>query len=446
MNYSPNTLWIRRLIWTYFILLIFEGCLRKWFLTGLSNPLLVVRAPIVIAIYTLALQARLFPWNRWVVCCCLLAFLAVFAGLYALQSAPLVVLFGFQADFLHLPLIFLIPRVYDIQDVRRVGYWMLVFTIPMSLLMVGQFLASPSAWINAGAGGGTDSQIGAALGHIRPAGTFTFVSGPAAFFPFAAAFLLWSQMAKAGYPRWLLIAATLALILGTGVSSSRGLATAVGIVIVGAVVAGTVLQPSLISQRLIMRTVQGFVGLVIIGFAVSQLPVFTQGLETFQARINGTGDTANSFADRGISGFTTPWDLIATTPLLGNGLGMGTNAGSALITGGQARFLLAEGEWARVILESGPVLGVAYLVLRVALLGGMLWTSVRLAKQGSVLPFLLVASCAPILAGGQFGQPTELGFAVLESGLILAAMWLRPAPAAVLPDAPLVGQGAEQAA
>ena len=34
---------LKRLIWVYFILLVFEGALRKWFLPGLSTPLLIVR-------------------------------------------------------------------------------------------------------------------------------------------------------------------------------------------------------------------------------------------------------------------------------------------------------------------------------------------------------------------------------------------------------------------
>jgi len=44
---------IKKLIWAYFFLLLFEGALRKWFLPGLSNGLLIIRGPIVIWIYYL---------------------------------------------------------------------------------------------------------------------------------------------------------------------------------------------------------------------------------------------------------------------------------------------------------------------------------------------------------------------------------------------------------
>ncbi len=429
MQRSANILWIRRLIWAYFFLLIFEGVLRKWVVPSLSNPLLLVRAPIVIVIYALAIQSRVFPFNRWVMCCCLLAFLGLFAGLYVLQDAPIVALFGFQADFLHLPLIFVIPHVFDLQDVRQIGFWTLIFSIPMALLMVLQFQAAPTSVLNAGAAGSVNGQLGAALGHIRPAGTFTFISGPAAFFPFVAAFLLIGPFVNLNYPRWLQTASALALIVGAAVSSSRTLASAVGIVLVCAVVGGTLLQPFLVSQRVIIRVVQGAILLAIVGFAVSHLPVFNAGLETFSARItmaNGGEASTGGFTGRIVSGYTGPLELFATTPFFGNGLGLGTNAGSALVNAGAVKYMLAEDEWSRVILESGPALGGAYLLLRVGLVVWLAWVSIKMGRQGNVLPFLLLGCCAPALVQGQFGQPTELGFAVFGGGLTLAAMHAFP--------------------
>ncbi len=431
MQRSANILWIRRLVWTYFLLLLFEGVLRKWVVPSLSNPLLLVRAPIVIVIYALAIHARVFPYNRWVMSCCLLAFVGLFAGLYVLQDAPVVALFGFQADFLHLPLIFVMPRVLDLRDVRQFGFWTLVFSIPMALLMVLQFQAAPTSVLNAGAAGSVNGQISAALGHIRPAGTFTFISGPAAFFPFVAAFLLIGPFLNLNYPRWLQTASLLALIVGAGVSSSRSLAAAVGIVIACAIVGGTILQPFLVSQRVIIRIAQGAVLLAIVGFAVSHLPVFNAGLETFSARVataSGGEASTGGFTGRIISGYTGPIELLAKAPLLGSGLGLGTNAGSALVNAGEVKYMLAEDEWSRVLLESGPVIGGAYLLLRVGLVVWLVWVSIKMGQQRNVLPFLLLGCCAPSLVSGQFGQPTELGFAVFGGGLTLAAMHLFPTP------------------
>src|SRR6266851_4848928 len=53
---------VRRMIWLYCWLLIFEGALRKW-IPPLSVPLLVVRDPLVLLIYIQAVRCRRFPIN-----------------------------------------------------------------------------------------------------------------------------------------------------------------------------------------------------------------------------------------------------------------------------------------------------------------------------------------------------------------------------------------------
>src|SRR5438874_6949716 len=57
---------IRRLLWLYILLLVTEGALRKWVVPQLSNPLLLVRDPIVLLVYLLALRARIWPRNVFV--------------------------------------------------------------------------------------------------------------------------------------------------------------------------------------------------------------------------------------------------------------------------------------------------------------------------------------------------------------------------------------------
>ena len=56
---------LRLLVWLYFWLLLWEGALRKWFFPSLSTPLLVVRDPVVLLIYAIALAKHVFPFNRF---------------------------------------------------------------------------------------------------------------------------------------------------------------------------------------------------------------------------------------------------------------------------------------------------------------------------------------------------------------------------------------------
>src|SRR5690606_32930192 len=97
------------LIWLYFVFIVAEGPLRKWIMPGLSEPLLIVRDPIAILIYIIALKDGKFPVNGWVVANFFLGFISVvLCGL--LQGVPgLVMVYGFRTLFLHLPLIFVIP-------------------------------------------------------------------------------------------------------------------------------------------------------------------------------------------------------------------------------------------------------------------------------------------------------------------------------------------------
>ena len=75
---------IKKLIWLYFILLLFEGALRKWFLPGLSQGLLIVRDPIAIWIYYTAYNKGVLSLDniyikallKWTLICSLISLLA----------------------------------------------------------------------------------------------------------------------------------------------------------------------------------------------------------------------------------------------------------------------------------------------------------------------------------------------------------------------------------
>src|SRR5437868_6995965 len=128
---------IRQLIWLYFWLLLLEGALRKWIVPRLSNPLLVVRDPVVLLIYFYAIRARVFPKNWWFYSLAIIAALCTALSVLVLWPyfppalIGLVSGFGFRSNFLHLPLIFVIARVLRPQDVKSFGRWTLLMMVPM---------------------------------------------------------------------------------------------------------------------------------------------------------------------------------------------------------------------------------------------------------------------------------------------------------------------------
>jgi hypothetical protein len=103
------------------------------------------------------------------------------------------------------------------------------------------------------------------------------------------------------------------------------------------------------------------------------------------------------------------FDIAFETPLLGRGLGIGT-------------FLLGESEWSRVVAETGPILGYAFILVRLGICWYLIRESWRALNRGQATPLLLVAASGLDLVAGQFGQPSILGFAVFTSGLAFAAI------------------------
>ena len=80
---------IKKLIWTYFLLLLFEGALRKWFLPGLSQGLLIIRDPLVIWIYYLCYAKGVFPLNnKYLARCFQWVALAVVSSFFINQAHP----------------------------------------------------------------------------------------------------------------------------------------------------------------------------------------------------------------------------------------------------------------------------------------------------------------------------------------------------------------------
>lgn len=417
---------IRRLIWLYLFLLIFEGAFRKWILPQFSAPLLIIRDPVALLIYVLAIRARIFPVNTFIVSLIVIALaswatgIIVLAPFIAIKKVLLITAYGVRSDFLHLPLIFIIPAVMDLEDVKRVGWWTIVGMIPMGLLMALQFRAPAESFINGVAGSGEGMQIAAGGGKIRPPGPFSFISGAVYYLSAVAAFMLHAVLAKLPYRKWLLVTAGGALFVGMGVSGSRSTVLAVGVVVA-----------SLALVVLVRPSIAGKVGQYILITAVvlwltSYLPIFREGLGILGDRFAEgaeSGDTTvvHGLFTRTAGGFIEGIQVLSRTPLGGFGLGVGTNGGANFLVG-HAEFLLAENEWSRILLESGPILGAAFLLWRCAItwkIGRFAFDEVR--RYDNPLPLFLFSAALFALLQGPFGQPTSLGFAVSLAGLALAA-------------------------
>lgn len=417
--------YVRGLIWVYFVLLIFEGTLRKWILPQYSDVLLVVRDPVALAIYMLAIKARVFPRNGYILWLGIIALLSWLVALVVLEPylplKPLILVtgYGFRSNFLHLPLIFIIARVLDAEDVKKLGWWILLGMLPMSLLLAAQFNASPDSFLNRGAGLGESLQIGAGGGKIRPAGPFSFVSGVVSYAALVTAYLLYGSLTRGLYRNWLLCSAGFALVVAIGVSGSRSALLTVLVVV------ASLLVIVLVRPRAVNQFGRNLLVAVVVLLLVSRLPLFKEGVAILSDRFTSTAEAeettiAGGLITRVLGGFTEGFLFLNHAPIGGYGLGIGTNGGAKFLTG-RAVFLLTEGEWGRVVLESGPILGSAYLIWRTILTFNLGLFSFRQLKRGQIFPIMLYSAGFLAILTGQFGQPTNLGFAVFMCGLVLAA-------------------------
>jgi hypothetical protein len=412
---------LKLLIWLYLALLLGEGALRKWAFPSLSDELLVVRDPVVLAIYVLALAAGLFPSNPFILVIAALAGLSAAASLLGGHDNLLVLAYCLRINYLHLPLIWIMGRVLDRRDVERIGAGLLVMAIPMTLVMVEQFRAPMNAYINRGVGNDEVGQIFGADGRIRPPGLFAFITGPQLFFPLCAAFFFDEIGGAKRLPWYVLTACGLAIAIALPVSISRTVMLGTGVVALAFLLAlpFSSARFSLLARPLLL--------LALVGAGLSQLPVFREGTSVFMIRWDtasgeSAGEAWNNVMDRTVSGFTNPYYFMRLAPLLGHGIGTGSNVGARL-TSGEVGFMLAVEEWGKVLLELGPVLGAAFILFRIVLtgwLGLLAWRALR--RNRNVLPLLIFAATALTVLQGQWAPPTVLGFAVIGAGLLLGAL------------------------
>jgi hypothetical protein len=426
---------LKALIWTYLVLLLVEGALRKWVFPAYADLLLIVRDPVVLAIYGLALARGEFPRNGFVVATLALAAASIAASLLAGQHQPVVLLYGLRINYLHLPLIWIMAQTLDREDVGRIGTFLLLMALPMTLVMVLQFRSPMNAFINRGVGDEELGQIFGAAGRIRPPGLFAFITGPQLFLPLAAAFFLHQTGVRRRLPWLLLLACGTAIAVALPVSISR-----TAVLATGAVVAAYVAALPWAGRRG-SAVVRGVLALGLVVAGLSFLPIFAEGRDVFLTRWQtaAAGSGGDAWADvrgRLFGGVLRPFALLLRAPLFGEGIGVGSNVGARLLSG-HVGFLLAEDEWSKVILELGPVLGGAFLAFRVVLTGHLAAAAFRALRAGrDPLAALLFAAVGVAVFQFQWAPPTVLGFVAFGSGLLLAAARTASEPAAVPAAAP----------
>lgn len=425
---------LKKLFWLYFLLLIFEGALRKWILPQYSAPLLLIRDPIAFFIIWEAYRTHKWP-KKWSAA---IGFLTL--GLVALFAVQVVVgdnpwfvgVYGLRSYLLPFPVAFIMGENLDAEDMRKFGFWTLWLLLPLTALEIAQYLLPPSSILNAGAYAGA-SQITYAGGHVRASGTFSYVTGPIGFGPLAAAFIFYGLVNDKLAKKWLLWACTLALIISVPVVGARTLVFELAAVVVCAVIA------AMFGVSQFIKSVKIAMPLVLLSLIALFVPVFSQATNTLHTRFvqasASEGDLQQSFYIRAIeplagrigeANFSKNW--------IGMGMGRGSAAMQTLLNGTQ-NFVAGETEADREMDEFGPFPGLAFMLFRYLLALMIVGKALARARDGEPLALLFVPGLLVSLVLGTLEQPTDQGFMVIFVAFSLAALKVtsRP-PASRLPS------------
>lgn len=411
---------VRKAIWLYFWLLIFEGALRKWVLPELASPLLIIRDPIAIYILTQAWLSKRFPLNSYTTVIFLVGIVGIVTAILLGHGNLAVALFGGRILLLYFPLMFAIGDYFSREDVLRMGKIILWLTLPMAVLIAVQFYSPQSAWVNRGLGGDTaGAGFSGAMGYFRPPATFSFITGTGQFFSLSACYIFYFWLNPKLVNRLLLISATVGLLASIPLSISRGLFYQV---IICALFTGMAVsrKPKLLGRFLIGAA------LVSSGtFLLSQTALLGTSIEAFTQRFETAteieGGIEGTLIDRFMGGMFSAISDSDDLPFWGRGVGMGTNMGAQLLVGDRTNFLISEGEWGRIIGEMGILLGLLFIATRLVFISNLALSSYKTLRSGDTLPWQLLSFGLIIILQGQWGQPTTLGFSTLIGGLILAS-------------------------
>ena len=429
---------LKKLFWLYFLLLIFEGALRKWVAPQLSAPLLLIRDPVAILILVEAALANKWP-ERWSV---LTGFLtAGMLGLCLIQMVAIgnpwfAALYGLRSYLLPFPVAFVMGENLNDKDLRSFGVCILWLLLPLTALEVAQYLAPFNSFLNAGAYIGAE-QIGYTGAHVRASATFSYVVGPIDFNALAAAFVFYGLFNERFSKRWLLWAAAGALVLSIPVIGAR----TVVFELAGVVVCVAIAAMSGVAQ--FGKSLKVAIPVLIISVLVSMLPVFSQASvslkQRFAAGRSAEGGTTQVLEKRTIFPVI---EKLEQTDLWNKPLGLGMGQGAAAISKlmiGTPTFVAGEAEFDRAINEMGALPGLAFMLFRLVLTVMIIAAAIqRVRSDMEPLSILFVPALASTLLLGVLEQPTEQGFMVITLAFCLAGL-KRAAPCAR--PAPVVGPG-----
>ena len=427
-----------RLVFLIYLLALFEGSLRKWVLPQFSQYIFFIRDPFLIVAYAIAARHGLWPRGQMLFAASLwLAGLGLlWAALQAASGAAsdlrlILGVYGWRAYFLYVPLAFLVGSVFRQADLLRLFKLTLWLAVPIGALVTAQFFSAPGATINVGNAAEEQLQfrgLGLNAERTRPMGPFSSGAGQQQFTATACAIVLAFFISPRGFrqPSLLLLALGAGGVLtAVALSGSRGTVLQCGLSLLFALGLAVLGRGAAVKGRALVWPV----ALALASLLLYPV-VFPEGFAAFAERWTVAEAAESKGFEWGVFGraFFGLIDfvrLMGEVPLLGYGLGYGGNASITLgasIDGVKPGWL-AETDFARHMVDLGPLFGSVYIAFRLVLAAWLTLMVLRLTRQSSdPLPMLLLSYVAYVVVMGQItGQGAINLYGWLFTGLLIAA-------------------------
>jgi hypothetical protein len=420
------------LVFLFYLLMIAEGALRKWFFPGLNKYLYFIKDPVVLLMYVIAFKHRLWPsatkifrYARF-----LMMFGVLYVGIQYISQYPkntvLSLAYGWRMYFLYVPMAFLIGANFRGKDIRRIIGLTLLIALPMSAVCYKQATSPPTAFINrvGGRGEGYVTLAGfttegkrAGGTVVRTTGTFSYFHGWQVFLGalIAACFVAW-VLPPGDRPirrKWLLGLCTLAVGVAYSTDVTRTPTFLAAFICLTTGYASFKIRDGRIRKRARMTLLI----LIALGMTMS-LKYFYSQHAAKQSRMD-----EEYLENRTTNMFTNFAYEFKGYPFFGGGLGANTPGGRALGATQDFRWpppldwfkYNDEDEWSSMFAEAGILLGSLYMFFRV-------WMVIWLFRNASEA-VRKSSNPAPLILWG-FISSIILVWYITKIGSVNSAGWL----------------------
>jgi hypothetical protein len=354
----------QRALFAVFVLIVFEGALRKWAFPWAQAQIYLVKDAVLLAAYVGYLldgqrnQPKLRNGGLIKVVLVLSFAFGCVEVLNPNSPSILVGLVGLKTYFLYAPVAFILPYAFKSREhfldlIRRY----LIMAIPVAVLGFVQIAAGPESILNTYVSYSDDAEaagtrFGAEYDLVRTSGTFSYISGYVVFLSFIAFLAIGYNTAK-GWRVKTNIAPILALVLVIGAMFTTGSRAPVYILVAtGPLILGMAVTSRVLASQTALRLL-----ILIPVIAIVAVSLSSRAYEGFVDRATSSPD---SMLSRVVS---APLDqtigALSEAPALGFGIGTTHATGLTIMQTNEFWWLhnlLVEEEPARVAEELG-VLG-----------------------------------------------------------------------------------------